>query len=584
MIKGPLKRPVIASIVCGNKASCTPAQDATLRDIGTETPLAVHRIVAQELVWIDANRYEHGPGCGPRAEPASGCPAVTRRAQFRRFSETDTLRSDLKKRSVRGAIFVASSGASELLIRFVAIAVLARLLSPEDFGVVAMVTAITAVIDNFRDLGLSAATVQRRDITHEQVSSLFWINVAVGVTFALLLVLGAPLVARFYDDPRVASVTLGLALVFPLSSLGVQHEALMSRQLRQGELAALRLLANVASLLLAIWLAISEWGYWALVWREVARSTLYTGGIWVLCGWLPGLPRRNVGTAGLVRFGSELSLTGLFTGVIANVDRLLIGSLFGAAPVGLYRQAQQLLLAPVDQLTGPIISVSQPALSALQGEPDRYRRYFHKILFLVSLTTIPLGLFVTIYAGDVTTLLLGSHWSEASVFVAIFGFAAMIRPSIGTSAVVLITCGHSRRFLLLGIVHSVVLAVLLVLGTFWGAEGVAVAHVATTVLLMVPKLHYSFRGTPVTLGGFARTVSRPVFAAMVMGVGLLLLKATLPTLPALAAVAAGLGAGGVLYFATLWLQQGSREELMHLWSDVRGAMRRRRPRGAEGGS
>ena len=166
-------------------------------------------------------------------------------------------------------MFVASGGAFDFALRFASIAILARLLRPEDFGLIAMVAAITAAVDSFRDLGLSAATVQRPAITHAQVSNLFWLNASVGAIFALGFCVFAPWIAEFYGDDRLTGITIGLSLVFLWSGMGVQHEALMSRQLRQGEIALIRLLANVGSTRLAIVLAIEGWGYWALVWREV---------------------------------------------------------------------------------------------------------------------------------------------------------------------------------------------------------------------------------------------------------------------------------------------------------------------------
>lgn len=501
---------------------------------------------------------------------------MDRRADFSRFSVTDGVRADLKRKSIRGAAFVAYGGAADIIIRFLSIAILARFLLPEDFGLIAMVAALTGVVDSFRDLGLSAATVQRPDITHAQVTNLFWVNVAVGVLFTLALFALSPLIAQFYGDDRLIGVAAGLALVFLWSGLTVQHEALMSRQLRQGEIALIRVLASVLSTGLAIWLAIAGWGFWALVWREVSRSALIAVGVWLRCPWLPGVPRRHVGTRSLVRFGGELSATNLFGGLIANIDKLLIGKLFGAVPVGLYRQAQQLLLAPIEQLNFPIMSVAQPALSALQGDPARYRRYYEKIVFVVTCMTLPVGLFVAIYAEEVTLLLLGPKWADAAIFVRIFGLAAMMRPAIGTSYVVLVTCGLSTRMLAIAVAHGVVLTALLAIGTGWGAAGVAWAHVATTVVLMVPKLYFSFLSTPVTLAGFFSAIRPTLVAGIAMAAALALLRHFALIHGTLFSLAAGATAAAVVYGLALWLQAASRGELKAMLLDVREALRRKR--------
>jgi PST family polysaccharide transporter len=179
--------------------------------------------------------------------------------RFSKFSQTDGIRANLKQKSIRGAVFMAGGNSAELLIRVLAIAILARLLLPEEFGLIAMVTALTSILDGFRDFGLSAATVQRPDINHQQVSNLFWVNVSVGILLALALSSAAPLIAAFYHDQRLVGVSIALAFVFIWNGFAVQHEALMTRQLRQGELVLIRLIATVISLLIAIVLAVAGW-------------------------------------------------------------------------------------------------------------------------------------------------------------------------------------------------------------------------------------------------------------------------------------------------------------------------------------
>jgi O-antigen/teichoic acid export membrane protein len=462
----------------------------------------------------------------------------------------------------------------EMLIRFASIVILARLLVPEDFGLVAMVAALTGILDSFRDLGLSAATVQRPEITHAQVSNLFWVNTGVGVVMMLAVATLSPLIADFYNDGRLVAISIALSLSFPLSGLGVQHEALMGRQLRQGEIATIRLLANLLSTGLAFALALSTMGYWALVWREVARSALITGGVWVRCRWVPGSPQRGAGTSAMIRFGGELSATGLLTGLISNVDKLLIGRFYGAAPLGMYRQAQQLLVAPIDQLNGPIMGIAQPALSALQADPPRYRRYYEKIVFLVAVLTLPMGLFVGVYADEVTLILLGPEWREAAVFVCIFGILAMMRPAIATSALVLVTCGLSTRFLLLAVAHGLVLMMFMLVGVHWSSEGVAWAHVCATAVMMLPKLYYSFLRTPATLGGFFGAVRAPFVAGLVMLGSLAALRQMWQSDDVALSALVGFVTGYTLYVFALWLQAGSRAEIKSLLADVRAALQR----------
>lgn len=467
---------------------------------------------------------------------------------------------------------MASGNAVDFVVRLGSIAILARLLLPEDFGLVAMVLALTSILDGFRDFGLSAATVQRPDISRQQVTNLFWINVAVGAVLASIVASGAPLISAFYQESRLVGISVALSLVFVWNGLAVQHEALLTRQLRQGELTLIRLAAGVLSVIIAVGLALHDWGYWALVWREILRSALITCGVWFRCLWVPGLPRRKAGTRALVRFGSEISLTHLLASLIMHVDKLLIGRLFGAAPVGMYRQAQQLILVPMDQMNGPITGVAQPALSALQQDPDRYRRFYEKVVYLVGAFTIPLGLFIAVCAEDITLLMLGPNWIEATVFVQIFGVGAAIRPVIGTSALVMITRGRSTRFLIITIVHTVVLGLLLIAAVPWGPEGIAIALVGTTLALMYPKLYFSFVESPVSVSGFFKVLAVPIGSALVMLCSLLAVRNFAATNSLAVSLTLSISVGGAVYFMSMWLLPGGSVTIRTLLSDIRIAL------------
>jgi PST family polysaccharide transporter len=207
---------------------------------------------------------------------------VTKSEVFAGVSSTDDLRRNLRGKSVRGAIYLALGGGGELLLRLVSTAILARLLVPEHFGLVTMVTSITGIAGQFSQLGLSTATVQRRDIDHHQVSNLFWINVAIGATLFVLFATFSPLVAGFYGDPRLLPITVAVSSAFLGGGLTVQHEALLARQMKQAQLTYVRLTGAFAGALVSITLALFEFGYWALVWQEISRIVLVTIGVWIV--------------------------------------------------------------------------------------------------------------------------------------------------------------------------------------------------------------------------------------------------------------------------------------------------------------
>ncbi len=494
---------------------------------------------------------------------------------FAGVSATDGLRQNLRAKSVRGAIYLALGGGGEFVLRIASTSILARLLIPEHFGLITMVTAVTGIAGQFSQLGLSTVTVQRRDIDHHQVSNLFWINVALGATLFVLFSAMSPLVAAFYGDSRLIPITIAVSSAFLWGGLMVQHDALLSRQMKQPQSAFVRLAASVISAVLAVILALRGFGYWALVWQEVARTFLSAVGVWMVCPWRPGLPNRLGDIRSLLRFGTDLTLTQLSYAVIANIDRLLVGKLFGAVSLGIFRQAQQLIMVPLEQLNAPIGSISQPGLSALQDDPERYRRYYAKTVFLIGLLTMPIAAFSAVYAEELTLLILGHKWIDATPFIRIFAAAAFIRPVLGTAGTVLITCGQSRRLLVMTVVSQVTMFLFIVAGTGWGATGVAMAQALTAAVLLLPNLYYSFAASPVTPGLFFRAIRTPVAASAVMATGLIALRAAAPALHTAASLGLGLIVGGTLYWGFCLLQPLCRSEIQGLLGDVGTSFQRR---------
>ncbi len=202
---------------------------------------------------------------------------------------------DLKERTIRGGFARLCAQAANLLLRVGSLMVLARLLGPKDFGLVGMVTAFTGVLELFRDFGLSSAAVQRTTVTDEQISTLFWINISVGALLGLLAAAVAPAIAAFYHEPRLVGVTSVLAAGFLFNAAGVQHSALLQRQMRFTALAVISVVSLMVGTAIAISGAKAGYGYWALVAMTVTFPLINTIGVWMSTAWVPGRPHRRSG-------------------------------------------------------------------------------------------------------------------------------------------------------------------------------------------------------------------------------------------------------------------------------------------------
>lgn len=500
---------------------------------------------------------------------------MSRAEKFRRLVCTDAIRSDLRSKSVRAAGFTWAAGTADFVLRIGSTAILARLLLPQQFGLVMMVTAVTAVADQFRDLGLSTVTVQRKHISHQEVTNLFWINLFAGIGIALIIAAFAPLVSAYYNEPRLTVITYILATNFVWGGLVVQHEALLARTLKLGHIAAVRVLSSVVSVIVAVLLAWKGFGYWALVWKEVVRMGLLTVGMWICLPWIPGLPCKNVSVWGMVRFGAHLSGANILVSITAGADRFLLGKFWGAGAVALYRQAYQLLVLPMDQVLGPVFQVTQPGLSMLQTEDSKYRHFYQKVLTIVCIATMPVSLFVAATATEITRVLLGPKWLECTGVLMILGLGTFIKEPVRWSAHILITRGKARRYLQLTALQNVTLVVFMLIGVRWGITGVAAADLMATYVLAAPTLHFSLKGSPVTMGMFIATVARPACASIGMAVVLLLLHQAMPSTGALTflLLASAIGIGS---FLGIWmLLPGGKAELADLVADVRAAIQRK---------
>ena len=237
---------------------------------------------------------------------------------------------DLKAKVIRGGFSRLCAQGAIFTLRVVSLMVLARLLSPNDFGLVSMVTAFTGVLTLFRDFGLSSATVQRASVTEEQISTLFWINILLGAILSLVTLAMAPAIAAFYHEPRLFGVTAVLAASFLFNAAGTQHSAILQRRMRFTIIALINVIALTVGTAIAILGAEAGYGYWALVTMTVIPPIIATGGFWLSTGWVPGAPRRRAGIRSMIHFGGTVTLTGLLVYLGYNAEKVMIGRFWGA--------------------------------------------------------------------------------------------------------------------------------------------------------------------------------------------------------------------------------------------------------------
>ncbi|KIQ69280.1 lipopolysaccharide biosynthesis protein [Wenxinia marina] len=440
----------------------------------------------------------------------------------------------------RGLFSTGMAQAIRIVLQMVSVIVLSRLLSPDDFGLVAMTTPIIVFMGFFQNLGLTQATVQRERIGHDEVNFLFWINIAASVAVALIVILISPLAAAFYAEPRIGPLIAAMALPVLLTGASAQHLALLNRRMMFDRLAIIETLAGVANLVVAIvwaWLSPTYWALWG--------ASAATAVVMLICSitsnpWRPTRPGFASDGLQMVVFGADLTGFSLSNFFARNFDNVLIGRVWGGVELGYYERAYKLLLFPLQQITNPLSRVMVPTLSRMQAEPARYRVAYLRVIRLVLFLVLP-GVAMGIASADILVpFLLGEQWRPSAAMFAALGFAGLVQPLNNPAGWLFISQGRSREFLYLGIATASLAVAAFSIGIFWGAVGVAVAYAISEYLKTPVLWWYVGRQGPIGARDILTECWPFVFGAH-LAVGILwLMHQHLPASPAHHLIAATL--------------------------------------------
>jgi O-antigen/teichoic acid export membrane protein len=436
------------------------------------------------------------------------------------YFRTDELESDLRGRSVRGGVASLAGQSGKFALSVAAMAVLARLLRPEDFGLLAMVMAVTTFVALFRDLGLAMPTIQQQQINHRQISTLFWVNVAFGVLLTAGVAALAPALAWFYKEPRLRGIAVAMSAAFVIGGLSVQHQALLRRQMRFAALAIVDVISVAVAGAVAIIAAALGAGYWALVILQLVMVLGATVGAWIVCRWRPGMPVRHAGIRSMLAFGGNVAGANMLSAAVRNLDKVLVGWRFSAAPLGLYNVAYQLLLLPMSQINIPLTTVAIPALSRLQGQPDRYRLFYQKGIQLLCAIGMPVVVFMFVAADRLVLTVLGGQWTQSVPIFRVLAPAALVGTFEVATRWVYISLGQTHRQLRFTAVATAATIAAFALGLRWGPIGVAAGLSIAVCGLRLPDIIYCFRTTSLRTMDLLSALWRPMLTSAAAGAAL----------------------------------------------------------------
>lgn len=481
--------------------------------------------------------------------------------------------TSLTTTAARGGAFTVGVQVLRMVLQVGSVVVLARLLAPEVFGLVAMVTALMGLAELVRDFGLSVAATQARTVSTAERDNLFWVNTGLGAAVAVALTAAVPLLVRLYDEPRLVPIVPSLAVVLLLSGMVTQYRADLARRLRFGALATADLASPAAGIAVAVVLAANGAGVWALVAQQVTAAAVMLA---VCVGhgrWLPGRYRRDIPIRRFHRFGLALLGTQALGYATRNIDQVAIGAIRGPVELGLYNRAYQLVMVPLNQINAPLTQVAVPVLSRVLDDTTAFARGLRRAQLVTSYGTATLLVVVAALADPLTAVLLGPGWSAVAPVLAVLALAGAFRSLAQIAYWMYLASGRAGQLLHLNLWTQPLMMALVLAGLPWGGVGVATGNLVANVLYWLVSLAAAARAVGVA--------ARPLLASAVTAS----LTAALPAGLAALAVASSvdgpwlrlvLGLGAAVAGATLvtGLVPRSRHDVLTVLGLVRSVLGR----------
>lgn len=414
----------------------------------------------------------------------------------------------LAGRAARGAAVTLIGQVARMALQLASVVVLARLLAPRDYGLLAMVLVVVGIGEIFRDFGLTNAVLRAPTLTQVEQRGLFWVSTAIGLGLTALVFVAAPLVAAVFGQPPLTAMTRVLSLTFLINGLSAQYRADLVRRLRFGRVALADVAGQAVGLAVAIALAAGGTGRFALVAQQLVQLTVVLALVALFAGWLPGLPRRHSGVGRFLRLGSNLAATTLVYYIGNNIDTITIGLRFPSAGLGLYNRAFQLLMTPLNQLRAPATDVALPVFARLGDDHARAAEYLKRGQLAFGYTVVPVMAVVVGASGPIVAILLGSHWTGVTPILALLAVAAACQTLAYIGFWVYVSRGLATQLFRYTVLTLVLQLACIVIGSIWGVVGVAAGYATAAVLEWPLSLLWLSRLTPIPVRSLLAAAGR----------------------------------------------------------------------------
>ena len=440
------------------------------------------------------------------------------------FFAPPTTPGDLAVTALRAATVNVAAQVVSFLCQTAGVVILARMLSPKDFGLVAMVVAFSGLVMNFGSNGFPEYLIQKTRIEREEVDAIFWTHLLIALALAAVFCAFGLLLSRFYDQPELFAIVCAMSSTIVLSALATHHLSLLQRTFRFGTIAFIQVASMLAAVIAAVVVARLGLGYWAIVTRQVMIPAITAVGAWSLCSWRPGT-RQRIGLAGPgVKYALRVFANFSLGYCRRNIDTVLLGRLQGAVVLGQYDRAYYLATLPVNQVLTPLHGVAQATLSRMKEDAQSISRYYIRALSGIALFGCLVALLYSVAATDLASLILGSQWTDAGRIMTAFG------PGVGcflmaeTSTWLHLSLGLPERWLKWNIAATVATVVAFAVSARFGGVWVAGAYSILNCLFLLPAIWYAGRPIHLKLRDVFKAIGLPFFAAVATGLAWIWLR------------------------------------------------------------
>ncbi len=361
-----------------------------------------------------------------------------------------------------------------------------------------MVAPFAAFVALMPSLGLGQALIQAENLTRAQIESAFWVSTVLGVFCVVCLLIAAPFLGAFLEDPRASQLTMATAATLFVTNLSAVHTAVVGKEMRFGMLSLGDLISSISLFTVTLVAALTLRNYWALWLGLFASALITTVYYWTISSWRPAAKANFAASSSLWKISSAVTGANILNFFSRNVDSVLIGKLAGAYELGLYDRSYRLMTLPLSTLTEPLGRIMLPVLANLRREPDRYRLAFLKVAWIVMLCSAPIAIVVASASEATIVMLLGERWTNASGIFFWLSLGAIYQPLSSVTGWLFVSLGRSRDMMVWALISSSTTIASFAVGIFWGAEGVAQAYVLMS-LARLPLLYFwTTRTTPVS--------------------------------------------------------------------------------------